>query len=274
MECFEKGVLSAEEAEGLDLRFGNSALLPLLIEKISARKGLGDLLAEGVARAAARIGRGSQRYAMHVKGLELVSFEPRTMTNLALGYAVAPIGPRYDICEHDWDFDVAAGWDHTLELSRTLGILERVPMQQVGPQKVRNYKALNTIWSACDTLDICVFASAPTRALSLEMMSSLVAGVTGWKTSSWELMRLGERRNHLMRLYNLREGLTSVDDTLPDRFFTEPVGHGRLAGAVLDRATFAEAIRTYYLMMGWDEHGVPLKETLVDHHLERFAPAG
>lgn len=274
MECFEKGLLPADRADGMDLRFGNSALLLPLIGKIAARTGLGDLLAEGVKRAAARVGMGSERYAMHVKGLEMVSFEPRTMTNLALGYAVAPIGPRYDICEHDWDFDVAAGWDHTLELSRTLGILERVPMQYVGPEKVRNFKALNTIWSACDALDICVFASAPTRALSLEMMTSLLRGVTGWKTSSWELMRLGERRNHLMRLYNLREGLTSADDTLPDRFFTEPVGHGRLAGSILDRTSFGEAIRTYYLMMGWDARGVPLRETLIDHHLGGFAPPG
>jgi aldehyde:ferredoxin oxidoreductase len=271
MECFESGIISREDTGGMDLRFGNSAVLLPLIENIAARQGLGAALADGVRRAAARIGKGSEKYAMHVKGVEMVSFEPRTMTNLALGYATAPIGPRYDICEHDWDFDVAAGWDHTLDLSRTLGILERIPMQYVGPDKVRNFKALNTIWSACDTLDICVFASAPTRALSVEMMSSLVHGITGWKTSSWELMRWGERRNHLMRLYNLREGLTSADDTLPERFFSEPVGHGRLKGSVLDKAAFGDAIQAYYLMMGWDANGVPLKETLIDHHLEGFA---
>ena len=267
MECFERGVLSREEADGMELRFGNGAVLLPLMEKIVSRTGVGDLLAEGVKRAAARVGAPSEPYAMHVKGLEMVSFEPRTMTNLALGYAVAPIGPRYDICEHDWDFDVEAGWDHTLELSRTLGILERVPMQHVAPDKVRNFKALNTIWSACDALDICVFAIAPTRALSLEMMTSLVAGITGWKTSSWEIMRFGERRNDLMRVYNLREGLTAADDVLPERFYTEPVAHGRLAGSVLDRASFEEAIRTYYVMMGWDARGVPLKETLIDCHL-------
>ena len=271
MECFEKRILTKADTGGIDLRFGGGSVLMPLIEMIAARQGIGDLLAEGVKRAAARIGRGSGQYAMHVKGVEMVSFEPRTMTNLALGYATAPIGPRYDICEHDWDFDVAAGWDHTLELSRTLGILKRIPMQYVGPDKVRNYKVLNTIWSACDALDICVFASAPTRALSLEMICSLLHGITGWKTSSWEFMRFGERRNHLMRLYNLREGLTAADDTLPERFFTEPVGHGRLKGTVLDKAGFSDAVRTYYRMMGWDDRGVPLKETLIEHHLE-FGP--
>jgi len=273
MECFEEGLLPGGAADGLELRFGNTAVLHPLVGKIAAREGIGGLLAEGVKRASGRLGGGSARFALHVKGLEMVSFEPRTMTNLALGYATAPVGPRYDICEHDWDYDVTAGWGHTLELSRTLGILERIPMQYVGIDKVRNYKGLNTIWSACDALDICVFASAPTRALSLDMMTDLVAGVTGWKTSSWEIMRFGERRNHLMRLYNLREGLTAADDTLPARFFDEPVGHGRLKGAALDRASFGEAIRAYYRMMGWDGGGVPLKETLVDHHLEGY-PGG
>lgn len=242
-----------------------------LIRKIAAREGVGDLLAEGVKRASARVGKGSGRFAMQVKGLEIVSFEPRTMTNLAMGYATAPVGPRYDITEHDWDYDVTAGWGHTLELSRTLGILERIPMQYVGLDKVRNFKALNTIWSACDALDICVFASAPTRALSLDMMTRLLGGIAGWKTSSWELMRFGERRNHLMRLYNLREGLGAGDDTLPDRFFEEPVGHGRFKGHRLDRAAFDAAVKGYYAMMGWDEGGVPRRETLVDHHLEAYA---
>ena len=271
MECFQRGLLNLQDTDGLELRFGNGEVLLPLMERIAHRRGIGDLLAEGVKRAAEHLGGGSEAWAMHVKGLEMVSFEPRTMTNLALGYATAPIGPRYDICEHDWDYDVGAGWDHTLELSRTLGILQRIPMQYVGVDKVRNYKALNTIWSACDALDLCVFASAPTRALSLEMINNLIRGITGWKTSSYEFMRFGDRRNHLMRLYNLREGLGAADDRLPERFHTQRVAKGRLAGTLLDRAAFSAAILSYYRMMGWDDQGVPLKETLVDHHLERFA---
>jgi aldehyde:ferredoxin oxidoreductase len=102
--------------------------------------------------------------AMQVKSVEMTCFEPRGQTNLALGFATAPIGPRYDICEHDWDFDTRSGWSHTLESSRTLGILRRIPMDYLGPDKVRNFKVLNNLWSACDALDFCIFASAPTRA--------------------------------------------------------------------------------------------------------------
>lgn len=262
MECVEQGLLAAP------LRFGDGAALLQMIQAIAQRQGVGATLAEGAKRAAQQIGGEATRYALHVKGLEMVCFEPRTQTNLALGYATAPIGPRYDICEHDWDFDTTVGWDHTLDSSRTLGIVQRIPMHYQGVDKVRNFKALMTIWSAADALDFCIFAVAPTRVLTLEQMAQMLAAVTGWRTSSYEIMRFGERRLHLMRVYNLREGLTAADDTLPDRFFDDPIPSGQWAGHRLDREQFASAIRTYYRMMGWDDAGVPRYETLLDHHLE------
>jgi aldehyde:ferredoxin oxidoreductase len=241
-----------------------------LINDIAYRQGFGDLLAEGARRAAAEIGAQAERFALHVKGLEMVCFEPRTQTNLALGYATAPIGPRYDICEHDWDYDTHVGWDHTLDSSRTVGILDRIPMDTLDEHKVRNFKALATLWSAADTLDLCIFAIAPTRVLSLHDMAELLGAVTGWSTSAYEIMRFGERRLHLMRVYNLREGLSADDDTLPHRFFDEAIRMPgeRWHGAVLDRERFLAAIQTYYRMMGWDRGGRPLYETLLDHHLE------
>jgi aldehyde:ferredoxin oxidoreductase len=267
MECVERGLLD-ERTVGSPLRFGDAATTLAMIRSIARREGFGDVLAEGAKRAAARIGGEAARYAMHVKGLELAVFEPRTQTNLALGYATAPIGPRFDICEHDWDYDTEVGWPHTMEGSRTLGILERVPMGELSARKVRNYKALNTIWSGCDALDLNIYVSAPTRALSLDEMAELLAAVTGWSTSSYEVMRFGERRNHLMRVYNLREGLTADDDTLPDRFFDDPIPQGRWAGTRLDREAFRTLIGTYYRLMGWDDAGRPRYESLLDHHLE------
>ena len=268
MEAFDNNVLTHTDTGGLDLRFGNHAAAEEMTRRIVFREGLGDVLAEGCKLAAARIGNGAARYALHVKGLELVPIEPRSQTNLALGYATAPIGPRYEICEHDWDFDTQVGWAHTLEFSRTLGILERIPMGYIGPKKVRNYKALSNLWSAADALGFCIFAVAPTRVMSLRIMTDMLAAVTGWETSAHELMRFGERREHLMRVYNNREGLTAADDTLPDRFYDEQIDSGVKQGAVLDRAAFRGMIDTYYEMMGWDEGGVPRPATLIDHHLE------
>ncbi len=243
MEAYENGLLTVEETGGLDLRFGNHEAALEMTRRIVQRQGFGDILAEGSRRAAAEIGGGAEQYAMHVKGLEMVPFEPRSQSNLALGYATAPIGPRYDICEHDWDFDVSVGWEHSLEFARTLGILQRIPMEYVGPEKVRNYKALNNLWSGADALGYCIFAIAPTRALSLEIMTDFLAAITGWETSSYEILRWGERRNHLLRVYNNREGLTPVDDWLPDRFFDEPIDSGAKKGIKLNRERFPESHR-------------------------------
>jgi aldehyde:ferredoxin oxidoreductase len=267
MECLEQRCLD-EQTLGLPLWFGDERALLRMIEQIAHREGFGAVLAEGAKRAAAAIGGPAPRYAMHVKGLEMVCFEPRTQTNLALGYATAPIGPRYDICEHDWDFDTEVGWEHTLNSSRTLGILERVPMQRLDADKVRNFKALATLWSAADALDFCIFAIAPTRVLTLHEMAAMLGAVTGWNTSGYEIMRFGERRLHLMRLYNLREGLTAADDMLPARFYEEPIRSGKWAGTRLDRHAFAACVKTYYRMMGWDDEGRPRLETLLDQRLE------
>jgi aldehyde:ferredoxin oxidoreductase len=268
MECVKQGLLT-EDTIGKQLRFGDAEEVLGITPDIAYREGFGDVLAEGARRAAAHIGGEAERYALHVKGLEMVCFEPRTQTNLALGYATAPIGPRYDICEHDWDYDTQVGWEHTLNSSHTLGVLERIPMDYLGEEKVRNFKALATLWSGADALDLCIFAIAPTRVLTLHDMARLLGAVTGWNTSAYEIMRFGERRLHLMRVYNLREGLTAADDSLPSRFFAEPLRMPgeRWDGMRLDQQRFEAAVSTYYRMMGWDDIGQPRYETLLDHHL-------
>ena len=246
---------------------GNIEAIRKSIELISTRSGFFNIIADGVKRASEKIGKGSEKYALHVKGLEMVPVEPRCQTNLGLGFATAPIGPRYDICEHDWDFDPSVGWSHTLKNANTMGILNRVAMDELSIDKVRNFKALNSLWSAADSLGMCIFAISPTRILTLEEMAGLVSQITGWNFSSFELMKIGERRNTLMRIYNLREGLTAEDDTLPDRFFDDPIRQGRWRGTVIDRAKFSAMIKSYYLMIGWNDAGIPLTETLYDLNL-------
>lgn len=260
-ECVQKGLLDPGD---LNMTFSSQVDLDHLIERIAYRQGLGDTLAEGAWRAAKIVGSGAETCAMTVKKNELTATECRSQTNLALGYATAACGPRYDICEHDWDFDVKVGWSHTLDLSRTIGIQERIPMEYLGLDKVRNYKALNTLWSAVDALGLCVFATAPTRIYSLEKMADLFAAITGFEVSSHEIMRLGEMKNNISRLYNIREGIGPECDTLPDRFFEREIDAGNLAGNKLDRESFHACVAFYYDMMGWDERGIPKKSTLYD----------
>jgi aldehyde:ferredoxin oxidoreductase len=267
MECRERGLLDAPDAP----RFGDADGMLATIDAIAERRGIGDLLAEGSARAAATLGNGSERYALHVKGLEVVPFEPRTQTGLGIGYATMPVGPRYDIAEHDWDFDTRMGWPHSLDGARTLGILERIDMDDISPEKVRNLKALLALWSAEDALGVCIFAGPPTRVYTLPDLAALLEAITGWSASDWEIMRLGERRLHLMQVYNRREGLTAAHDTLPDRFFDDPISQGRWAGTRLDREVFAERVLLLYRLLGWDDTGTPRPETLLDHGIDDAA---
>lgn len=271
-ECVENQLLNPGE---LNLSFSNDVDLEKLTTDIALRRTeLGNLLAEGSFRAALAVGKAAVPFSMTVKKTELTPFELRTQTNLALGFATASVGPRYEICEHDWDFDLTFGWEHTLNYCRTLGILERIPMNLLSVEKVRNFKALNHLWYGVESLGMCIFASAPTRVYSPEKIAELIHAVTGYESSFYEVMRLGERKNHLFRLYNYREGFTAKDDILPDRFFEYEIDAGALAGSKIDKAKFLEVIKYYYQMMGWDEEGRPLLATLSDLGLSDFGLIG
>ncbi len=258
-ECVQNNIL---DGGGLNFSFSSDVDLEKIIKKIADREGIGDLLAEGAYHASQKIGGNAQQYAMTVKKNEMTPIEGRSQTNLALGFATAAVGPRYEICEHDWDFDVKVGWSHTLDYSRTVGILERVPMQYLGKEKVKNYKALNTLWAAAEALGICIFSTAPTRVYSLEKMAELYHVITGFEVSSYEVMRLGEMKTQIFRVYNYREGFGPEDDMLPERFFEREIDAGALKGNKLDKEVFKEIIQFYYSMMGWDENGKPKEAAL------------
>jgi aldehyde:ferredoxin oxidoreductase len=269
MECRAHGLLSPADLDGLDLRFGAAREVFAIAELIAARQGAGDRLAEGTRRSAAQLPPEAAGFALEVKGLEMTPFEPRAQAGLALGFATAPFGPRYDVAEHDLDYDDATpSWPHTLDLSAALGISSLMPAAAQTPEKARRYRQLSEFWSALDALLVCPFASAPVRILSLEDVARLVRAITGWDTDIDEVMRWGARRMQLMRLYNLREGIDASQDRLPDRFFDEPIDAGPWAGQRLDRDAFGAMIATYYELMGWDTRGVPTAETSRDSGLE------
>src|SRR5690625_7772467 len=114
----------------------------------------------------------------------MLSWDPRSQTNFGLGYGIGPVGPKYIICEHGWDFDLEAGWSHTLEGSRTLSILERIPMKYVGPDKVRNFKGLNTVWCAWDALNLARFAASLTLVYSLCNIAECIVSINHKESTS------------------------------------------------------------------------------------------
>lgn len=260
MECYEHGILTRDDTDGIDLTWGNADAVIQMIHKIGRREGIGDLLAEGVKRAAARLGRGAERFALHVKGQELPMHEPRGKQGLAIAYAVSPTGADHMEAPHDPFYESFGNFHH--EFSQ-LGLLEPVDRMDLGPQKVRAFFYTQTAWSLFNCIGMCDFVGVPIGALALERLRDYVNAVTGWDMSLFEMMKVGERANTMARLFNLREGFTAADDTLPARMF-EPLQNGALAGQAIDRDAFARALTLYYQMAGWDERGVPTPARLAE----------
>jgi aldehyde:ferredoxin oxidoreductase len=212
-----------------------AADVPAAVERIAAGA---DPLGEGAARVA-------PDRAMASKGVELPPFDPRVQPNLGLAYAVAPIGPRYDIIEHDLDFDPDQGLAYSYPEMHRLGVTVPLPR---GELDVARTAQLLRLWSGLDALCVCLFAATPTRPLTLDQVEALVVAVTGERP---DVLALGAERLRLQREVNRRVGIGLDADTLPDRFFTEPVAAGRYAGAVIDRAAFEAAVADLHAQLGF-----------------------
>ncbi|MCC7262478.1 MAG: aldehyde ferredoxin oxidoreductase family protein [Candidatus Latescibacteria bacterium] len=250
MECYEKGLLTKEDTGGLELRFGDEKVVIELIHRIGRREGIGDLLAEGVMRAAAKIGKGADRFAMHTKGQELPMHEPRGKRGLALAYATSSIGADHMKAPHDPFFESLDAEGHSSLAS--LGLLEPVDRLDLGPAKVRAYHYSQKVWSLYDSVGMCKFVGVPIGALAVNKLVEYVQAVTGWNASLWELLKVAERSEAMARLFNCREGFTPADDILPERMF-EGLENGALQGKAIDHEELRQALRMYYEMQGWDQ---------------------
>jgi len=133
-----------------------------------------------------------------------------------------------------------------------LGLLEPIEVLDMGPKKIRLFVYMSFLWGFYNCASICNFAFVPRSITTTAELVDLVRGITGWDTSLWELMKVGERSINMARAFNVREGFTREDDTLPDRFFQPLEGEGAMKGYHLDRKTFEKALDLYYSMMNWD----------------------
>ena len=262
MECFEQGIITEKDTGGLKLNFGQAGAMVQLLEMIARKEGLGRVLAEGVARAATVLGHGAANYALHVKGQEIPMHEPRFKPGLGVGYAVSPTGADHCHNVHDSLNTRRVAGD-----LRAMGILEPLPGQELSPAKVRML-IYGTLWEyVLNCMVVCRFVH-----LRPNQIADLVNGITGWDTTVWELMKLGERSMAMCRAFNKREGMTGSDDYLPGRFFT-PFADGPLAGVGIKEAEFKQAVSSYYAMMGWDESGAPTRVKLQELGIEWAAEA-
>ncbi len=270
MDCYMHGLLTKEDTGGVDLVFGNGEAALQLIEDIAFRRGLGNLLAEGSARAAKIIGNGAEKFTRAVKGQEVPMHDPRGKYGLSLAYSTTPSGADHVRCPHDLLFE--PGKFGVPELF-PLGISEGLPGQNLGPEKVRFFYYGSQTWNLFNTLSLCAFTYGPGKVFTMNHVTDVVNAVTGWDISLFALMKAGERTVTLGKLFNVREGIGRDADTLPDVFF-EPFESGILKGKSMDRTVFKKAMELYYEMMGWDlETGAPREARLYElniHDLSKF----
>jgi len=248
MECSEKGLLP--EGRNLGLRFGQADALLEAIGAIAERKGIGALLAEGSRGAALEIGDDSSYWAMHVKGLELPGYEPRSLKTMALGLAVSPRGACHNRSgAYEADF---SGEVDRLRADSGRGVL---------------VAASEDFAAVLDSLIVCKFLRKCFTDFYPEA-AELISKVTGWDCSSAELKRIGERIHNLKKLFNEREGWQPKHDWLPPRLLTETLPTGVAQGIGLTTGELREMIQSYYRAREWDENGFVPEKKLKDLGLQ------
>jgi aldehyde:ferredoxin oxidoreductase len=256
MECFEKGILTKEDTDGLEFNFGNADLVVELISKIAKREGIGDMLAEGSRNIANKLGKDSIKFAMQVKGLELPAYDSRAAKISGLAYATANRGGCH----------ITGFIEGPAFLSMPFMIVEDAMVDDIlkeNPKDTKVVKEFEDAFGVFDSIGGCKFMG---MVLSSEDWASLIEKLLGYKFTVADFAKAGERLYNLARVYSVREGLTREDDTLPARFLEEPMPEGPAKGQTVNLDPLLDA---YYEYRGWDkESGRPTKERLKELGLE------
>ena len=260
MECFEHGLIGLEDTGGIELRFGNADAMLKMIELIGTRQGFGNLLAEGSKRAAEVIGGEAHFFAMQVKGQELAMHEPRGKYNVGMGYAVSEIGADHLVVAHDPT--LANPESLAFKSAAPLGIVHAYPSRLYNEEKMDQFFRLESWNSLEKVVGLCFFGPAPRSFIQPEDVLKAIEYASGWKLSMAEALEIGERAINMARAFNIREGFTRQDDTLPERLF-QPLEGGALTGQAIPRQDFEQALTWLYHIKGWDvETGCPTRQRL------------
>jgi aldehyde:ferredoxin oxidoreductase len=228
-----------------------------------ARDGIGDLLAEGVKRASEKTGRGSEAFAIHVKGLEWTGYECRNAPSMMLAYMTADIGAHH---ARAWvlGHDLAGSWSSVHELVSSGGTVEKQPEAQIKADCARYVIDSQHTRPLFDVLGVCRLQYME-LGFEVESYEGLFGAITGRKLSWEDLLKVSERIWNLTRAISMREiqGFGRKWDYPPERFSTEPVPTGPSQGYYLSREKLDRLLDWYYEARGWDDNGLPTRDTLV-----------
>ncbi len=255
-ELYQRGILTDQDTDGLELKWGNYHAALELVKRIAYREGyLGEVLAHGVKGAAEIIGKNSSRYAVHMKGMTPAPLDARAVKVYNFRYAVSP-----------------RGGDHLRISAPGAYGLDEKPI----PEAVKHLQSWESITTLPDLMGVCKFpytyyndTTDKTLVKMLEVIPALYAAATGFATDKEDLLDASMRITNLERAYNARLGLTAKDDILPPRFTEDPMPEGPSKGKVND---IVEPVReAWYKQHGWNAEGVPTRETLSAYGLDDIA---
>jgi len=263
MECYQKGILKDDQTGGITLVFGDADLVVDLVERIAKREGIGNLLAEGTRRMAESLGYGSERFAMHVKGLELPAYDPRATKITGLAYITASRGGDhmngYIQGPTFVDMPFLIVEDSTI----------RDPYD-ANPQDASVLIDMENALSVLDALGGCKFMGV---VISAQEIVDLVQTATGWDFTLEEFRICGERLQNMARAYCVREGMRREQDVLPARLMLDPLPDGPAQGMVFEHASLEKMKDAYYEMRGWDvASGIPTRTKLHELDLDYLIP--
>jgi len=287
LELFQRGILTESDWDGTKPDWGNGVVVMELLGKIAFREGIGDILAEGSARAAAIIGRGAEKYAMTQKGMEIMYIDPRLAGwGMILGNTVGLRGGDDMTSTHvlpesypGWARQL--GWDEATFIRwyiETFDMFPEVKERIFGTQDSSVFfkkettagKAEWVIWleklhAVFNSLGLCLQSGGCWLPMGPTHYAALYSACTGRETTPQELMAIGDRIFNLMKCYLVREGLGAADDDWPERFYLEPVPDGPFKGAVLDRVKMKAILAEYYELRGWDRtSSLPTRKKLTE----------
>ncbi len=269
IECFEKGLITANDTGGIELTWGDADAMIAMLEVTLKREGFGDILAEGSAAAAVSIGNGAEDFVVTSKNQELPAHMPRVKPTLGVIYAVNPFGADHQSSEHDGMYTpetIEESPDKYQKRMADIGLTNPQPEDALNEEKIRYALVTQYAYSAMDTADVCQFVYGPGwEMLGMADLADVINAVTGMEITVDDLLTYGQRRLNLLRAFNAREGITRERDTLPKRLYDDPIEDGPSRGRTLDRDTITEALDTYYRLAGWDpETGNPPRTLLED----------
>jgi len=245
IELFEKGIITEKDTGGIKLSWGDHASIVKLVELTGKSEGFGKLVGEGSRRLAAKYGPEAGKYAMNVKGMEFPGYDPRGIQGMSLAFATSTRGACH-----------LRATMYVPELFQ--GKLDRFTVKGKAPV-LKEFQELFTLF---DCMILCKFGARNAFNNSWDEMAKLVNMATGAGYTVYDLRQVGARAWTMERLFNLREGLTKKDDTLPERLFTVPIHDGPSKGAVVNKADFDNELEEYYKLWGWTLDGVPTKQAL------------